>query len=82
MIGDEELRNRFIYHAPSAAAVASNHREVAERTLELARWIDALLPDGREKSLAITHLEEVRVWANAGVARNQVGAAAPPGDPT
>lgn len=32
--------------------------------------IDALVPDGREKSLALTHLEETVMWANAGVARS------------
>jgi hypothetical protein len=39
--------------------------------LSLARFIDDTLPPGREKSLAITKLEEVMFWANAGLARQQ-----------
>jgi hypothetical protein len=29
-----------------------------------------MLPDGREKALAFTHLEEVTMWANAAIARD------------
>jgi hypothetical protein len=31
--------------------------------------LNELVPDSREKSLAITHLEEAVMWANAGIAR-------------
>jgi hypothetical protein len=27
------------------------------------------LPEGREKALAVTHLEEVMMWSNAAIAR-------------
>lgn len=37
----------------------------------LAFDIDAVCPDSREKSLAMTKLEEVMFWANASIARNQ-----------
>lgn len=36
----------------------------------LAVIIDGLVPDSREKSLAMTKLEECVMWANAGIARN------------
>ena len=38
----------------------------------LAHYINKNVPDGREKSLAMTKLEECVMWANAGIARNGV----------
>ena len=38
----------------------------------LAEKINNCMQDGREKSLAITKLEEAIFWANAGIARNYV----------
>lgn len=69
MIGD--LNNRFAYHPPSTTAIGDKHAEVRANCASLAVWLDAELPDGREKSLAITSLEEVMMWANAAIARNQ-----------
>ena len=42
-------------------------REMGEK---FAIMIDDLSPDCREKSLAITKIEEAVFWANAGIARN------------
>jgi hypothetical protein len=39
------------------------------RAKELAEYIDTTAPDGREKSLALTHLDEVVFWTNAAIAR-------------
>lgn len=36
----------------------------------LAMRIEAVVPESRERSLALTKLEEVVFWANAGIARN------------
>jgi hypothetical protein len=38
---------------------------------QLAAGINEKCPDSREKSLAITHLEETVMWANAAIARNE-----------
>jgi hypothetical protein len=39
-------------------------------TNQLAHEIDSVMPDCREKSIAITKLEEVSMWAVKGIARN------------
>ena len=58
----------FGYRAPNSER-AADHGEMREQVLQLARYINDVVPDGREKSLAITKLEEVMLWANAAIAR-------------
>ena len=64
----QELENRFTYHKPTGnqPIVYKNIREVA---MDFAILIIEATPDSREQSLAITHLEEAVMWANAAVAR-------------
>jgi hypothetical protein len=38
---------------------------------ELAEIINEVCPDSREKSLALTNLEQAVMWANAAIARNE-----------
>lgn len=64
-----DLINRFSYHKPDAAK-AVLHADIRGKALDLALWLDTVLPEGREKSLALTHLEDVMMWSNASVARN------------
>ena len=42
-----------------------------KQTKELAYLIDELCPASREKSLALTKIEESIMWANASIARNE-----------
>ena len=70
-LGKDELRKRFIYHEATSGDVRRGHERVQEITLLAARELDELLPTGRAKSLAITKLEEVRMWANAAIAHEQ-----------
>ncbi|MGH3375967.1 MAG: DUF7681 family protein [Actinoallomurus sp.] len=37
----------------------------------MADALNEVLPEGREKSLAITNLEQAMFWANAAVARQE-----------
>lgn len=67
----QDIENRFTYHAPDAEKV-ERHELVRDLGKHLAEGLNVLLPEGREKSLAITHLEEVVFWANAAIARNPV----------
>lgn len=43
--------------------------DIREGCNVLAMLIDLKCPNGREKSIALTHLEGVMFWANAGIAR-------------
>lgn len=65
-----DLSNRFAYHKPPDEATANLHSVVRGECLRVAAWLNDVLPEGREKSLAITHLEETMMWANAAIARN------------
>lgn len=64
----DDLTNRFTYHPPKDDQ-AQIYEEIRDRAHRLARRINELAPEGREKSLAITHLEETVFWANAAIAR-------------
>lgn len=65
----DDLANRFQYHPPRTETRRTLHEDVRSSCLSLARDLDNLLPDGREKSLAITRLEEAMFWGNAALAR-------------
>ena len=64
---DSDLDNRFRYHKPDAER-AQKHEQVTELTLALAKQLRDLCPDGRNLSIAMTHLEDVRMRANAALA--------------
>ena len=64
-----DLQKRFKHHPPSKADTILRHEKVRASCLDTAAIIETLVPDGREKSLATTKLEEAMMWANAGIAR-------------
>lgn len=63
------IENNFTYHAPSENQV-DRYTLLREKGKELAYAIEERVKDSREKSLALTKLEEAIFWANAGIARN------------
>lgn len=65
------MDHRFQHHPPSSDWVIRSHQTIREECNQLFEIIECMVPDGREKSLAITKLEEVMMWANAGIARGQ-----------
>lgn len=65
----EYVRKAFTYHAPDDRAKEAHSvmRECSRYiALQVMRWV----PEGRERSLALTKIEEAMMWANAGIARN------------
>lgn len=65
-----DIENRFAFHAATTDEKRMAHTSVRNLCLELALALNEKLPDGREKAIAITHLEDCMMWANAGLARN------------
>lgn len=66
-----ELESRFITLHPIDHDVTSSYAAIGDDCMLLAKNLDDLLPDSREKSLAITKLEEVMFWATAAIARKK-----------
>jgi exoribonuclease R len=67
-VDDADIANRFRFHKANAERQLE-HEAIRSRCRDLAETLNDLLPEGREKSLAMTHLEEVMMWANAAIAR-------------
>ena len=63
-----DLQKRFTYHPPVGDQV-ERYTKLRSLGLSMALLINELCPESREKSLALTKLEEVVMWANAAVAR-------------
>lgn len=66
----DDIGHRFTYHSPKGLQ-PQYYNEIRARGREFAFRINELCPDGREKSLAITKLEECVMWANASIAREK-----------
>jgi hypothetical protein len=65
----KDLENRFSFHPAVDEETKQAHEMVRNACLRLAIDFNNVLPDGREKSLVVTTLEEVMFWANAAIAR-------------
>lgn len=67
----KDIEKNFTYHKPSEDK-QSRYVEIRNTAKQMAYVIDNACPESREKSLAFTKLEEVVMWANAAVARNDL----------
>lgn len=65
---NNDIENRFTYHRPTEAQ-AAKYPIIRNKAKELAYLIDELCPNGREKALAMTKLEECIMFANASISR-------------
>jgi hypothetical protein len=65
----EDLENRFDYHPPRDGVDAARHSRVRITLFDAARLVAEEVPEGRERAMALTKIEEAMFWANAGIAR-------------
>lgn len=65
----EEIHERYFYHKPTPRA-AELHDKVNNMLEQVALTLEEILPEGRQKALSHTALEEVRFRANASIAQN------------
>ncbi|MBM4469945.1 hypothetical protein GS982_20370 [Rhodococcus hoagii] len=63
-----DLARRFDYHRPGPEQVQA-HEAIREAFRLVADYVDARVPEGREKATAMTKIEEAMFWSNAGIAR-------------
>ena len=66
MLTPEEA-NRFVFH-PATPDTGTLHDEVRRVARQFATSLDALVPPGRHRALALTAAQEAMMWANAGIA--------------
>lgn len=65
-----QIDNNFSYHPPREDQVG-RYTDIRDEAKRLALLIAAACPNSREKSLALTNLEQAVMWANASIARNE-----------
>ncbi len=68
---NRELIKRFTHHPPKPGQI-DKYEEIRTMAFGMSTKINQVCPDSREKSTAITKLEEVVFWANASIARREV----------
>lgn len=66
---DEELCHRATYHPPRTDETVRAHEQVRENITDLTVEWNQLLPEGREKSMALSFLDQAMWAANAAIAR-------------
>ena len=65
-----DIEKRFTYHAPKGDQPIK-YEAMRTAFKDLAYLVEHYCPDSRERSLALTKLEEAVMWANAAIARNE-----------
>ena len=60
----------FKYHKPKGDQ-ASRYENIRAHAKNLAEFLDENCPESREKSLALTNLQQAVMWANASIAINE-----------
>lgn len=63
----ENVEDVLSFHSPNAEQIAK-YAAVNEAAVEFTKVLLTLCPEGRETSLALTHLQDARHWANSAIA--------------
>jgi predicted secreted protein len=64
-----DIAHRFAFHPATTEEKRDAHTSVRQHCRDLADFLNDKLPEGREKSLALTAVEEAMLWGNAALAR-------------
>lgn len=67
---EADIEHRFTNHPPIGATGVTLDG-LTTLFIDVGKTLVRVLPEGREKALALTHLEQVSMWSKASVARNQ-----------
>lgn len=67
---ETRIENNFVYHAPKPDQIP-RYELIRNEAKKLAYLFMGNCPPSRELSLALTHLEECVMQANASIARNE-----------
>ncbi len=67
---EERLENEFTYHPPFGDQ-PERYKMIRDKAKEMARLIMELCPNSRERSLAMTALEDCVMRANRAIALNE-----------
>lgn len=65
----DQINNMFTYHAPKPDQIPK-YDAIGETAKAFAHLIDSSQPDSREKSAALTLLQNATMMAKAGIACN------------
>lgn len=65
-----DVDNVFTYHKPFGNQ-PQRYEQIREAAKDLAKVVHAHCPESREKSLALTNLQQAVMWANAAIAINE-----------
>lgn len=65
-----QLEKVFTHHPPKGDQ-AGRYASIRAEAKHLAEMIINFCPESRERSIAMTKIEEAVMWANAGIARNE-----------
>ena len=68
----DRVENDFTYHKPFGNQV-SRYNHLRNIIKQAAEAVVLYCPESRERSIALTKLEEAVMWANASIARNEQG---------
>lgn len=69
MSHDLRIGNRFTYHAPKGDQV-ERYKSIRDNGKATAMIFEDLCPASPELTMAINHIDQAVMWANAAIARN------------
>lgn len=67
---DEQIQNTFTYHKPFGNQ-PERYEDIRNQAKQMANTIQRACPESREKSVALTNLQQAVMWANASIAINE-----------